>query len=322
MRFLYQLLVLVLFVLIKIGDAVLFSLNYVLVLVKKLLLKPLPLLASIKLGLTIPLHVLRGVFRLTLRIKTTFKIASHTVTSFFRSIRLPKRKKQSRPIVVRQPRRKTYTVSPFSFAAKLKYFSIGAFFSFLFLFIPLLFFIFLQDVPSPRELTLREIPQTTKIYDRNNTLLYQIYATQNRTIIPLNDVPAHLQRATIAIEDKDFYNHPGFDITAIIRSAVGNIQGKDLQGGSTITQQLVKSALLTPETTISRKVKEIIIAFWTERLYTKRQILELYFNQVPYGKRFNAFRKCLSGRYSTSTNHLFPLWIKSFTVEKTSARST
>ncbi len=178
---------------------------------------------------------------------------------------------------------KTIVVSRFPFFSKLKYFIGGTMFSSVFIFLPLLFFIFLQDLPSPKELNLQQIAQTTKIYDRNDTLLYEIYANQNRTVVPLSEVPQNLKEATIAIEDKDFYNHPGFDATAIIRSALSDYSGRGFQGGSTLTQQLIKSALLTPETTISRKVKELIIAFWTERLYTKDQILELYFNQVPYG---------------------------------------
>jgi 1A family penicillin-binding protein len=114
-------------------------------------------------------------------------------------------------------------------------------------------------------------------------LLYQIYATQNRTLVPLSSIPKQLQNATVAIEDKNFYQNKGFDILAIIRAMIANLSGEPLQGGSTITQQLIKSTLLTPEISIKRKVKEIILAFWAERIYSKSQILEMYFNQVPYG---------------------------------------
>lgn len=169
------------------------------------------------------------------------------------------------------------------FLTKVRYFLGGFIFSTLIIFLPLLTVIFLQDLPDPKLLSSAQIPQTTKIYDRNNNLLLQIYSSQDRTLIPLAKIPKQLQNATIAIEDKDFYNHPGFDIAAIIRSALSNVSGKSLQGGSTITQQLIKSSLLTPETSITRKVKEIVLAFWAEKLYTKDQILEMYFNQVPYG---------------------------------------
>ncbi|MDP3987922.1 MAG: PBP1A family penicillin-binding protein [Candidatus Levybacteria bacterium] len=185
-----------------------------------------------------------------------------------------KKTKKSKPIII-------FPLT--SFGTKLKYFIAGNVFSFLFIFLPLLFFIFLQNLPQPGELSTRQIPQTTKIYDRNGTLLYQFYVSQNRTLVPLSEIPQNIINATIAIEDKDFYRHPGFDILAIGRSLIENVSGRDLQGGSTITQQLIKSALLTPQTSIERKVKEIILAFWTERIYTKDKILEMYFNQVPYG---------------------------------------
>jgi 1A family penicillin-binding protein len=101
--------------------------------------------------------------------------------------------------------------------------------------------------------------------------------------VPLNSIPKNLINSTIAIEDKNFYTNPGFDINGILRAAIADITGKPIQGGSTITQQLIKSTLLTPEVSITRKIKEIILAFWAERIYSKNQILEMYFNQVPYG---------------------------------------
>ena len=166
---------------------------------------------------------------------------------------------------------------------RIKYFIFGGFFSFVLIFLPILFLIFLQNLPNPKELSLREISQTTKIYDRNGFLLYQIYANENRTLVPLSSVPKDLVNATIAIEDKDFYKNPGFDTNAIIRAAIADVSGKPIQGGSTITQQLIKSTLLTPEVSIGRKIKEIILAVWTEKTYTKDDILQMYFNQIPYG---------------------------------------
>lgn len=166
---------------------------------------------------------------------------------------------------------------------KFRYFFYGTFFSLLFFFLPIAAFLFFQELPSPEALTTRQIPQTTKIYDRNGTLLTQIYGPQDRTIVTLNDIPDHLKKATIAIEDKNFYTHPGFDPQAILRAFRENISGRSFQGASTITQQLVRSSFLTNEPNVLRKVKEIIIAFWTERIYTKNQILEMYLNQIPYG---------------------------------------
>ena len=159
----------------------------------------------------------------------------------------------------------------------------GTFLSLVFVFLPLVMIVFVSDLPNPDNLSLSNIPKTTKIYDRNGTLLYEIYANQNRTLVKLEDIPPVLQEATIAIEDKDFYNHPGFDVRGITRAAIANFRKEGLQGGSTITQQLIKSAFLTPEQTLTRKVKELVLAFWAERVYTKKQILEMYFNYVPYG---------------------------------------
>lgn len=166
---------------------------------------------------------------------------------------------------------------------KLKYVFIGSFFSFIFLFLPLLSFLFVSDLPSPSSLNVNYIPKTTKIFDRNGILLYEIFANQNRSIVRLSDVPESLKKATIAIEDKDFYNHPGFDLRGIIRAFITNIRKEGFQGGSTITQQLIKSAFLTSDPTISRKIKEIALAFWAERIYSKDEILELYLNYIPYG---------------------------------------
>ncbi len=160
------------------------------------------------------------------------------------------------------------------------------------LFWPLLFiasavfvyFFILKDLPSPLKLGRYDVPQTTKIYDRNSKLLFDIYVDQNRTLVPLSTVPKYLQQATIAIEDKDFYKHHGINpIGGIARAIKDTVFKQNLQGGSTITQQLVKSGLLTLERTIQRKLKELIMAPIVEMLYSKDQILEMYLNQVPYG---------------------------------------
>ena len=140
-----------------------------------------------------------------------------------------------------------------------------------------------KDLPSPKQLETRDLAQTTKIYDRNGKLLFNIYNEQNRTVVPLSEMPDNLKHATIAIEDKDFYKHKGFDIYGIARAARKTLFEGSLQGGSTITQQLVKSAFLTPERTIDRKIKELYLAFRVEMAFDKDRILEMYMNQVPYG---------------------------------------
>jgi len=166
---------------------------------------------------------------------------------------------------------------------KLKYFVLGTAFAIIFIFFPLLAFVFVQTLPNPNQLSENFVPQTTKIYDRNGILLYQMYANQNRTLVSLSDIPKNLQNATIAIEDKNFYKNPGFDLQAIVRATLSDISSKNFQGGSTITQQLIKSSLLTSQRSLVRKIQEVILAFWSERVYSKQQILEMYFNQVPYG---------------------------------------
>lgn len=145
------------------------------------------------------------------------------------------------------------------------------------------FYYFLKDMPSPKQLGSRTPEVSTKIYDRNGNLLYKIYKDENRTIIPLSQIPKHVQLATLAAEDAEFYSHPGFSIRGIARAIIQDIKTGSLQGGSTITQQLVKNALLTPEKTITRKIKELILSIEVEALYSKDEILEMYLNEVSYG---------------------------------------
>ncbi|MBP9702275.1 PBP1A family penicillin-binding protein [Candidatus Woesebacteria bacterium] len=145
-------------------------------------------------------------------------------------------------------------------------------------------YLFLRDLPSPAKLARPlAFPVSSKILDRKGTLLYEIYADQNRTPIKISELPKYVTQATIAIEDKNFYTHNGFDTGGILRALYKTLTGQRLEGGSTITQQLVKVTLLTPERTISRKIKEAILTIATEVLYTKDQILEMYVNHIPYG---------------------------------------
>jgi penicillin-binding protein 1C len=146
-----------------------------------------------------------------------------------------------------------------------------------------IYYFLLRDLPSPTKLASTNLPQSTQIFDRNGTLLYTIYAKKNQTFIPLSTIPQYMQQATIAIEDKDFYSHGAIDLRGIARAFVSTVFHKQIQGGSTLTQQLVKNTLLTPEQTIPRKVKEIVLAYATEALYPKSKILEMYLNQSPYG---------------------------------------
>ncbi len=166
---------------------------------------------------------------------------------------------------------------------KAVYITGGIILGFIFIFLPFWAKFELDQLPNPKLLSVRDIPVSTKIYDRNGVLLYQIYSGENRNMIALNNLPKYVPQAAIAIEDKNFYHHLGFDPAGITRAAFANANGEIIQGGSTITQQLIRSALLSPERTMERKIKEIILSFWTERLYSKEQILTMYLNQIPYG---------------------------------------
>ncbi len=141
-----------------------------------------------------------------------------------------------------------------------------------------------RDLPSPSQLKdAKNFPASTLIYDRNGQLLYEIYADKNRVPVSLDELPDFLKKAVIASEDKNFYSHHGFDFGGIFRAFYNIAFRGTLQGGSTISQQLVKNALLTPDRTIKRKVREAVLTIITELVYSKDQILEMYFNQAPYG---------------------------------------
>lgn len=145
------------------------------------------------------------------------------------------------------------------------------------------YYYILKDLPSPAGLGSNTQPQSTRIFDRHKTLLYTVYANKNQTFVPLSDIPKSIQHATIAIEDKDFYKHGAIDLRGIIRAMYSTIFKKQIQGGSTLTQQLVKTTLLTPERSIKRKLRELVLSIATELIYPKNKILEMYLNQVPYG---------------------------------------
>ncbi len=139
-------------------------------------------------------------------------------------------------------------------------------------------------IPLPTQLGSSDnLAVSTKILDRNGNLIYEIFADQRRTPVTLDELPEHIKEATIAIEDKDFYRHYGFSITGVTRAAYNTVFNRKLQGGSTLTQQLVKNALLTPERTVRRKLREFALSMIVETIYSKDRILELYLNQIPYG---------------------------------------
>lgn len=145
------------------------------------------------------------------------------------------------------------------------------------------YFFILRDIPSTATIGATNYPQSTNIYDRNGKLLYTFFIKRNQTFVPFKKFPDSLKKATIAIEDRDFYKHGAIDIKGISRAFVSTLFKKQIQGGSTITQQLVKATVLTPEQTVTRKIREIILSFLVESVYSKDKILEMYLNQVSYG---------------------------------------
>lgn len=143
------------------------------------------------------------------------------------------------------------------------------------------------EIPDLSAFDERRVLQSTKIFDRTGeVLLYDLHQDVKRTIIPLEEMSRHIRNATIAIEDDQFYNHHGIQPTAIIRAAVANTRQGDLlggQGGSTITQQVIKNSVLARDKTLTRKVKEAILSIKLERVLSKDEILGVYLNESPYG---------------------------------------
>lgn len=158
-------------------------------------------------------------------------------------------------------------------------YTVGAFFAF----IVLLFVWNLKDIPTPAKLAKLHTTESTQILDRNGNVLYKT-GEERRTSIDKKDMPDLVKKATVAAEDAKFYSHGGVDFKGIARAAISDILKLKLsQGGSTITQQFVKNALLTNEKTFSRKIKELVISIEIEQMYSKEDILTMYLNEIPYG---------------------------------------
>lgn len=152
-------------------------------------------------------------------------------------------------------------------------------------FMLLLFAVYAKDLPNPTTIADRQIAQSTKILDRNGIMLYEIFRDERRTVIKPEEISQFLKDATVSVEDGEFYTHHGVDLISILRAAYVNTVGHSrfTQGGSTITQQYIKNALLTDEKKISRKIKEAILALEIETIYDKQEILAGYLNEIPYG---------------------------------------
>lgn len=139
-----------------------------------------------------------------------------------------------------------------------------------------------RELPKPGEVVRKE-GFSSKIYDRDGNLLYDLFEEERRNPVDISQIPENLKNATVAIEDKDFYKHGGFDFLTILRIPYNLLFKQRVVGGSTLTQQLIKNVLLTNERTFIRKFKELVLSIQIERKFTKDQILAMYLNEAPYG---------------------------------------
>lgn len=186
----------------------------------------------------------------------------------------------------------------------LKVFGIGLAIAMVFMLA--VFAYFRKDLP--RNITdLKTCSQgaSTLYYDRTGeTLLWASSGDVECYPVKLENINPHLQKAVIAIEDKDFYNHGGFSAEGVTRAFLNNLQGKTVQGGSTITQQFVKNSLLSQDQTYVRKVKELILAIELERSYTKDEILNAYLNEISFGSTYAGAEAASRGYFDKSSKDL------------------
>jgi 1A family penicillin-binding protein len=146
----------------------------------------------------------------------------------------------------------------------------------------LIFVWYSKDLPTPNKVVRRE-GFSSRMYDRNGELLYDVYKDAKRMPVVWEDIPDYLKNATVAVEDKDFYKHRGFDPLTPLRIIKNYFVLGKITGGSTLTQQLVKNVLLTSDRSITRKIKEFILSVQIEAKYKKSEILLMYLNESPYG---------------------------------------
>ncbi len=163
-----------------------------------------------------------------------------------------------------------------------------------------------KDLPRPDKVSRTE-GISTIIYDRNNEPIYDIYRDQNRIPVAFSEMPDMLKKATVSIEDKDFYKHKGFSQQGMVRAFINILFFHKLEGGSTLTQQLVKNVLLTQERTLPRKIKEFILSIQIERKYSKDDILQMYLNEAPYGGTTYGIESAAKYYFNKNAKDLEPL---------------
>ena len=182
---------------------------------------------------------------------------------------------------------------------KLFFFGLLFFIAFIFL----LFLWYSKDLPEPGKIK-RSSGYSTVIYDRNDKVIFEMYKDENRIPVKLSEMSPFLKKATISIEDKDFYRHSGFSLRGYLRAILSSLIKRRVEGGSTLTQQLVKTVLLSSERTFTRKIKEFVLASEIERRYSKDEILEMYLNKIPYGGTFVGIESAAKGYFGKSAREL------------------
>lgn len=166
---------------------------------------------------------------------------------------------------------------------------------------------FAPQIPDPQSIITRRVNEATKILDREGkTVLFSIHGDEKRTIVPLEEISDYLKKAVIAAEDANFYDHHGLDLKGMARAVSINLREREFsQGGSTITQQLVKNSLLSREKTFSRKFKEVILSLQIEQKFEKDQILWMYLNQVPFGSNIFGIEEASQNYFGKPAKELF-----------------
>jgi len=172
-----------------------------------------------------------------------------------------------------------------------------------FIFSFILFAWYAKDLPSPGKLS-QVSGFSTVFYDRDGKVIYDMYKDKNRVPVKFTEISNYLKKATIAIEDKNFYKHGGISQTGLLRSVFNIVFKRRLEGGSTITQQLIKNVLLNSKRTLSRKIQEWILAMSVERKYSKDQILEMYLNEAPYGGNYWGIGSAAKGYFDKEPKDL------------------
>lgn len=174
-----------------------------------------------------------------------------------------------------------------------------------------LFLYFKKDVADIKLSNISISETVNKYLDRNGNVLWEDTGTENyRLVVESSEIPDHVKQATVAIEDKNFYEHPGVDFAGLTRAVIATVSGQSVQGGSTLTQQLIKQLYFADEAAsanrggIKRKIKELILALELEKQYDKDQILTMYLNESPYGGRRNGIESAAQTYFGKSTKDL------------------